>query len=136
MVMGVVLNLLTKLAAFSIKKPKTILVIVMIAAIGIFLAHYKMIIGERNKLEIANTAYAAAVERFEAREATLQADLILAQNAASQALQDRRAAYERLEAFRRGREADDEAQVWAAQPLPAGEITRLCAALPRMAGCN
>jgi hypothetical protein len=129
------LGLLTKLASFSTKNPKTVLSIVGVLVVVGFGVHYKMLIGERDKLRVATTAYESAVEAFEAREASLQADLALAQAAAAQALQDRREARRALDAFRAGREGDVEAMEWASQQLPIGEIERLCAALPDMEGC-
>ncbi len=135
MVTGIAISVLTKLAGISLKRPKLVMAILASLVLVGFGVHYKMLVGERDKLKVATAGYEAAVVQFEAREASLQADLAIAQFAASQALPDRREARERLETFRRSRKSDAEAQAWAEQLLPIGEIQRLCTALPDMAGC-
>lgn len=130
------LFLLTKLSRFSRANPKMVMLIVIGIAIAAFGIHYKMLVGERDKLRVAEQAYEAAVTAFELREATLQEDIRLAAAATAQLSADRDADRRALDTLRAGREADIEAQEWAIQQLPVGEIVRLCAALPEMVGCE
>ena len=69
------LGILSSLATFSLKKPKTVLIIAAIVAILAFSVHYKLLVGERDKLRIAEAGYKVAVSNFIAREASLQEDL-------------------------------------------------------------
>jgi len=131
-----VLGILTKLAGFSVRNPRTILFIVLGIVTAGFGLHYKLLVGERNKLRVAETAYKAAFVAWELREATLQQDIRLAAQATAELVADRDAQRTALDLLRAGREGDAEAQVWGGQQLPLGEITRLCATLPGMTGCE
>lgn len=126
---------LTRLASFSVKNPKTILFIVLGVAIAGFGVHYKLLVGERDKLRVAEEGYKKAVAAFELREATLQEDLRLARVSIETVTAERNANRATLDEFRAGRERDPEARAWGQQQLPVGEVERLCAALPEMVGC-
>lgn len=131
-----ILGILTRLATFSLKNPKTIMFAVAGIAIVGFSIHYKLLVGERNKLRIAEAGYQAAVAAFEQREVTLQQDIRLAAEATAELVADRDAQRTALDLLRAGREGDEEAQAWGSQQLPVGEITRLCVTLPGMVGCE
>jgi hypothetical protein len=96
-----------------------------VAAVGF---HYRAVIAERDRLAADNAALKASA-------AELAASLETERDAARQAISDRADAQRKLDALRRGREADPEAQAWGAQPIPAGERQRLCHALPGAQGC-
>ncbi len=130
------LGILTTLASFSIRNPKTILFIVIGIAIAGFGVHYKLLVGERDKLRVAQVGYELAVDNFRAREATLQEDLRLERKAAEIAVTERAEARRALDIFLAGREDDPESMEWAKQTIPIGELERLCQALPEMEGCE
>lgn len=134
--MGVVIGLLVKLAGFSAKRPKTLLIIVGVLILVSFGVHYKMIVGERNKLRVAQVGYELAVDTFRAREATLQEDLRISDEAAVIAVAERTEARRTLDIFIAGRADDPESIEWAQQVIPVGELKRLCQALPEMKGCQ
>ncbi len=127
------LGILTSLAGFSMKNPKTIL----FGAVGVLLfgLHYKLLVGERDKLRVAEAGYKRAVTAFVAREETLQDDLRLEREAAQSAVNERDAARIAIDVFRSAR-TDTPSLQWAAQSVPVAEIERLCAALPDMEGCS
>lgn len=129
------LGLLIKLAGFSTKNPKTIMTIVAILAILAFGVHYKLIVGERDKLRIVEQELLDVAAAFELREATFQEDLIRERVAAGVAVAERDAARRSVEDFRNARQ-DDESIEWAADQIPIGELERLCVALPEMVGCG
>lgn len=130
-----VLGLLIRLAGFSTKNPKTVLIIAAIVAILALAVHYKMLVSERDKLRTAQVGYELAVDTFRAREATLQEDLRIERTAAAIAVAERTEARRTLDVFMAGREDDPESMEWAQQAIPIGELERLCQALPEMEGC-
>lgn len=129
-----VLGILARLAAFSLKKPKTIAIAVAVMAILAFGVHYKLIVGERDKLRVAEQGYKEAVAAFVVREATFQEDLIRERLAAGIAVAERDEARRSVEDFRNARQ-DEESVEWAGNQIPVGELERLCVALPEMVGC-
>ncbi len=131
-----VVGILTKLAVFSLKRPKLVMFIVIGVAIAGFGIHYKLLVGERDKLRVAETAYKLAVAAFEQREEVLREDIRLAAEATALVTADRNSQISALSALRAGRQTDQEARSWGEQALPIGEIVRLCEALPEMAGCQ
>ncbi len=130
------ITILAKLASFSTKNPKTVLTIVGILAIVAFSVHYKMLVGERDKLRVATVGYELAMETFRAREITLREDLRISDEAAAIAVAERTEARRTLDVFMAGREDDPESLEWAQQAIPIGELERLCQALPEMEGCQ
>ena len=130
-----VLSILARLAAFSLKKPKTVAIAVAVFAVLAFGVHYKLLVGERDKLRVAEEGYKVAVAAFIDREAALQEDLRLEREAAQVAVTERDNAREAVKLFRNSR-VDAESIEWAAQSVPVGEMERLCAALPEMTGCQ
>lgn len=134
--MGVAIGLLTKLASFSAKRPKAVIGIVAVLILVGFGIHYKMLVGERDKLRVAQVGYELAVDNFRAREATLQEDLRIERTAAAIAVAERTEARRTLDVFMAGREDDPESMEWAQQAIPIGELERLCQALPQMEGCQ
>lgn len=130
-----VLGILTKLAGFSVKNPKTVGIIAMVILAGAFGVHYKLLVGERDKLRVAEEGYKIAVTAFVQREETLQLDILLERAAAQMAVVDRDAANAALEDFRDSRD-DEESIEWASKQIPIGEVERLCVALPEMVGCG
>lgn len=131
-----VIGILTRLAGFSVKNPRTILFIVLgLAIVGLGI-HYKLLVGERDKLRVAEEGYKVAVAAFVKREATLQEDLRLANEAVVIVAAERDAQRATLDQFRAGRDSDPESQAWSALPIPIGELERLCLALPEMDGCE
>ncbi len=131
-----VLGLLVKLAGFSTKNPRAVLLIVLALLMVGFGVHYKLIVGERDKLRVAQVGYELAVDNFRAREATLQEDLRIERTAAAIAVAERTEARRTLDVFMAGREDDPESMEWAQQAIPIGELERLCQALPEMEGCQ
>ena len=128
------LGLLIKLAGFSTKNPKTIISIVVVLVILAFGVHYKLLVGERDKLRVAEQGYKDAVTAFRAREATYEDDIRRERLAAGIAVAERDEARLSVEEFRNARQ-DAESIEWAADDIPIGELERLCVALPEMAGC-
>jgi hypothetical protein len=106
--------------------------VAVVLAIGV---HYKLVIGERNKLRIENSAYQAALIKAARNMELMAEDQRVAEAAAITAIEARRAARAALDKFRAGRQLDPESLAWGAQPIPVGERTRLCTALPEMSGC-
>ncbi len=129
------LGLLIKLAGFSTKNPKTVISIVAVLAILAFGVHYKLLVGERDKLRVAEEGYKVAVAAFVVREASFQEDLIREREAAGIAVAERDEARLTVEEFRNARQ-DAESIEWAADDIPIGELERLCVALPEMVGCG
>jgi len=108
---------------------KIIIVIVALLMGSGGVLYVKSVINERNQLR-------ADVIVYQANQQRLRDSLESERLAASTAVIDRAKTQQALEALREGREADVESQVWAAKSLPAGEMIRLCAALPGMKGCE
>ena len=130
-----VMGLLTKLASFSLRNPKTVVTIVLGIVLMSFAAHYKLILAKNAELKIEREAYQKAAEAFIRREAQLTEDARVAAEATKTAIAERETARAALDTLRRGREDDPESAQWGAQPIPAGELARLCAALPELKGC-
>ncbi len=128
------LGLLIKLAGFSTKNPKTIISIVLVLVVLAFGVHYKLLVGERDKLRVAEQGYKDAVTAFRTREATYEDDIRRERLAAGIAVAERDEARLTVEEFRNARQ-DEESIEWAADDIPIGELERLCVALPEMAGC-
>lgn len=131
-----VLAILAKLAVFSLKKPKTVAIIAAVLAVLSFGVHYKLIVGERDKLRVAEQGYKRAVEAFVLREAVLREDALLAAEATIKLTAQRNANISALDALRSLRQMDQEGRTWGSQPIPLGEISRLCEALPELKGCG
>ena len=131
-----VLTLLTGLANFSLKRPKLVAIIAVSLALAAFGVHYKLIVGERDKLRIAEAGYQQAVAAFVLREAVLREDARLAAEATQTLATDRNTNILALSELNAGRQIDQEARSWGTQGLPIGEITRLCEALPEISGCE
>ena len=104
----------------------------VISAIGM---HYRHVVNERDKLEVQKVAFQQALEKAAASLATLQEDARNAQKATQDALAERDANRAALTKLQAARKEDPEAVAWAAQPIPLGEVARLCEALPEMDGC-
>jgi len=130
-----VLGILSSLASFSLKKPKLVMFIVVGIAIAGFGVHYKLIVGERDKLRIAEAGYEQAVAAFILREAVLKEDLRLAAEATAIVTAERNSNISALDALKRGRQIDPDARSWGKQALPIGEIRLLCETLPELIGC-
>lgn len=130
------IGILTKLASFSLRNPKLLLLAICAVAVGVLAIHYKMIVNERDKLEVAVAGYERAVDAFRDREASLRGAIENERRAAAAAAAARDEARRTLDIFREGRKRDPEAQEWAEQSLPVGEVERLCQALPEMDGCQ
>ncbi len=129
------LGLLSTLASFSLKRPKLVMFIVAGLAIGAFGVHYKLIVGERDKLRVAEAGYKLAVEAFVEREAVMREDIRLAAEATAIVTAERNSQISALNRLRAGRQLDADARSWGEQALPISEIARLCEALPEMVGC-
>ena len=129
-------GVLSGLAKLSLKRPKIAIGIVVAVAVLAVGVHYRLVIGERDKLRVAQVGYELAVENFRAREATLQEDLRISDEAAVIAIAERTKARRTLDVFIAGREDDPESMEWAQQVIPIGELERLCQALPEMEGCQ
>lgn len=136
MVMGIAISVLTKLAGFSAKRPKAVIGIVAVLILVGFGIHYKMLVGERDKLRVAQVGYELAVDTFRAREAAMREDLRIERTAAAIAVAERTEARRTLDVFIAGRKDDPESMEWAQQAIPIGELERLCQALPEMEGCQ
>ncbi len=130
------LGIVSTLASFSTENPKTILVAGISVAILLFGIHYKMLVGERDKLRVAEAGYKLAVSAFERREATMREDIRLAAEATANLTAERNSQISALNTLRAGRQIDADARAWGEQALPIGEIVRLCEALPEMVGCQ
>lgn len=131
-----VIAILARLAAFSVKKPKTVAIIVASLAILMFGIHYKLLVGERDKLRVAEAGYRRAVVAFVVREEQLREDARIAAEATIKLTEQRNANISALDALRSLRQMDEEGRTWGTQPIPLGEIERLCTALPEMEGCE
>ncbi len=136
MVTAIAISVLTKLAGFSAKRPKVMIGIVAVLVLAGLGIHYKMLVGERDKLRVVTAGYEIAVENFRAREATMAEDLRIERTAAAIAVAERTEARRTLDIFMAGREDDPESLEWAQQAIPIGELERLCQALPGMKGCQ
>jgi len=110
-------------------KAKAIIAVVVLLIGGGSVLWFKSVINERNQLR-------ADVIVYERNEQRLKDSLESERLAAASAVIDRAKAQQALDQLREGREADVESQEWAAKSLPAGEMLRLCAALPGMEGCD
>jgi len=130
------LGILTRLAGFSLRNPKFIMLIALSVAVAGFGVHYKLLKGERDKLRIAEVGYRRAVSMFEQREKILAADLAIAEQASRNAIREREASRVALDTFREGRKDDPESVAWGATLVPLGELARLCTALPELVGCE
>ncbi len=110
-------------------KVKAIIAVVILLIGGGGVLWFKSVINERNQLRADVIVYEANETKF---KQTIEDERL----AASQAVSDRADAQRALDQLREGRENDIESQEWAATALPYGEISRLCAALPGMKGCE
>lgn len=110
-------------------KIKAIIAVVILLIGGGGVLWFKSVLNERTQLR-------ADVIVFERNETRLKESLESERLAATQAVSDRADAQRALDTLRESREGDIESQEWAARSLPAGEIFRLCAALPGMKGCE
>ncbi|KKK69016.1 hypothetical protein LCGC14_2938230, partial [marine sediment metagenome] len=124
MVTAIAISVLTKLAGFSAKRPKVMIGIVAVLILAGFGIHYKMLVGERDKLRVAQVGYELAVDTFRAREATLKEDLRISDEAAAIAVAERTEARRTLDVFMAGREDDPESMEWAQQAIPIGQLER------------
>ena len=131
-----VLGILARLAVFSLKKPKTVAIIVAVLAVLTFGIHYNLLKGERDKLRVAEAGYRRAISAFVQRESVLREDARLAAEATATLTAERNADRAALDKLRTGRADDEESVVWGAQAIPVGEVARLCEALPEMVGCE
>lgn len=131
-----VLSLISTLASFSMKRPKTVLIIATTVALFAFAVHYNLLVGERDKLRVAEAGYKLAVTAFVEREAVMREDIRLAAEATAIVTAERNSQISALNTLRAGRQIDQDARVWGEQALPIGEIARLCEALPEMVGCQ
>ena len=127
-------GVLGKLAGLSLKRPKIAIGVVAVIAVLAVGVHYKLLVGERDKLRVAEEGYKVAVAAFVVREASFQEDLIRERLAAGIAVAERDEARRSVEDFRNARQ-DEESLEWAGNQIPVGELERLCVALPEMAGC-
>lgn len=110
-------------------KIKAIIAVVVLLIGGGGVLWFKSVINERNQLRADVIVYAANETKF---KQTIEDERV----AAKQAISDRADTQRALDRLREGRENDIESQEWAATELPYGEISRLCAALPGMRGCE
>lgn len=110
-------------------KAKALIAVVVLLIGGGGVLWFKSVLNERNQLR-------ADVIVFERNEKRLKDSLESERLAASTAVIDRAKTQQALDNLRESREGDIESQEWAATSLPAGEILRLCAALPGMEGCG
>jgi len=110
-------------------KAKAIIAVVILLIGGGGVLWFKSVINERNQLRADVIVYKANQQRL---KDSLESERL----AASIAVIDRAKTQQALDNLREGREGDVESQEWAATPLPAGEMLRLCAALPGMEGCD
>lgn len=110
-------------------KAKALIALVVLVIGGGGVLWFKAVINERNQLR-------ADVAVFKMNETRLKDSLKSERVAASEAVIDRAKTQRALDQLREGREGDIESQEWAATSLPAGEMIRLCAALPGMKGCE
>ncbi len=131
-----VLGILARLAAFSLKKPKTVAIIVAVLAVLTFGIHYNLLKGERDKLRIAEAGYKRVITAFVVRESVLREDARIAAEATATLYAERNVDRAALDKLRTGRADDEESVVWGAQAIPVGEVARLCEALPEMVGCE
>lgn len=107
---------------------KVITLVVMLLISGGGIWRYNHVVNERDQLLLD-------VKVYEANEQILKDALALERDAAAVAMQERNDTQAALDKLRKGREDDPEAVQWGAEVIPAGEINRLCMALPEMEGC-
>ena len=131
-----VLGILARLATFSLKKPKTVAIVVVVLAALAFGVHYNLLKGERDKLRVAEAGYKRAITAFVVLESILREDARIAAEATATLTAERNADRAALDKLRTGRADDEESVVWGAQQIPVGEVARLCEALPEMVGCE
>ena len=130
------ISALATLANFSFKNPKILLIGAVVLAVVVFGIHYKLIVGERDKLRVAEAGYKTAVAAFIRREETMREDIRLAAEATALVTAERNSQISALNTLRAGRQIDEDARTWGEQALPISEIVRLCEALPEMVGCQ
>ena len=109
-------------------------IILAVLAILAFGFHYKLLVGERDKLRIIEQELIDVADAFKLREATFEEDLRRERFAAGVAVAERDEARLSVETFRDSRD-DPESLEWASEQIPTGELERLCIALPEMEGC-
>lgn len=126
--MGMLLNL--------IRSPKVLGALAVVLVVGALGVHHKLVLNERDRLRDENIALEANLETARANQRILEDALDLEREAAAVATAERDEARRAIDKFRAGRRDDPEALEWAAQPLPLGELERLCVALPEMDGCQ
>jgi len=104
-----------------LRSPKliaTLVVLAILSGLAYSLVHMK---GRITKLVLEKA-------QLEADVTALEDALIVEANAARDAIIAQQAMQAALDALRSGRESDPEAQEWAAEIIPPGEIARLCEA--------
>ena len=126
--MGILLSLL--------RSPKVLGITAVVLVLGALGVHHKLVLSERDRLRDENAALGFDLETARANQQVLEDALDLEREAAAVATAERDEARRAIDKFRAGRRDDPEAQEWASQPLPLGELERLCVALPEMDGCQ
>lgn len=126
------MSILTGLLA----KPKLIAGGLVVTGLLIMGAHYKLVIHQRDKLEVQNTKLEQKLANKKNEIELLNTTMKVERRAAREAAADRDTMRKTLESFAKGREDDPESQAWAEQIIPEGEILRICIALPEMEGCE
>ena len=105
------------------------------ALIG-FGIHYKFLVKSRNQLKAEKVSFQLALSKAAANMELLAEDQRIAQAATARVIIEREDARAALEAFTEGRKLDPDSVAWGATLVPLGELTRLCTALPELAGCE
>ena len=119
-----------------LKYPRLIGAGLLLTAVIGFGIHYRLVIGERNDLRITKIELEGELAKAARNAALLKEDLRLATVATAEVAAERDSQITARNTLRAGRQIDVEARMWGEQALPIGEITRLCEALPEMAGCQ
>lgn len=118
-----------------LKYPKLVGAGLMLAAVISIGVHYRLVIGERNDLRATKIELEGELAKAARNAVLLKEDIRLATVATAEVTAERNSQITALNTLRAGRQIDSEARSWGAQPVPLGEITRLCKALPEMVGC-
>lgn len=108
---------------------KLIVIVASLALAGAAAWHYRSVLADRAVLRMDNQ-----VLKSQLLEAA--ADLDAERRAVASVRLQRDSAQAALNLLRSGRDGDEDAQQWAAQSLPPGELARLCEAMPWLSGCQ
>lgn len=115
-------------------KPKLVVTVLVVVALGAHFTHYKYLQGKVTQLTVEKSSLSQALGIAQQAVRDKDEALALEREATALVTSERNRARRALDAFRAGRD-DAESVQWAAQSVPQAERDRMCQTLPELSGC-